>query len=179
MRHQAPHCIARKPHAWPLSDSQEYCPDPRRRSGKDALRPCHTDARRCAPMRRTLAGVFPAPFGDTRACCSLAPAHYCIVFSFLGRKLTLPPCLFCLALEQRCSWKRSLGRQSPRWQNSGQFVVSFSSPAHFQSVKPASAKPFRTVNVWVDSRATSLDLSNSVIVRLRVSSVRPRWSAMS
>jgi hypothetical protein len=85
---QEPHCIARKLNASPSSGTREYCLDPRQRLGKDALRLYRTCAQRCLPMQRILWGGLLAPFGDTRACCLLALARRCTVFSFRGRKPT-------------------------------------------------------------------------------------------
>src|SRR5215469_7271124 len=100
-RHREPHCIAGKLNAWPSSGIREYCPDPRQRLGKDALRLYRTRAQYCSPMQHILGRGFLAPFGDTRACCLLALAPRCTAFSVLGRKLTPPLCLFCFALERR------------------------------------------------------------------------------
>ena len=51
--------------------------------------------------------------------------------------------------------------------------------ASFHSIKRKSEQLLRTINVRGEARAINPERSNSVIVRLRVSIVSPRWSAMS
>ena len=103
--HLKPRCIARKPNASRLSDTQECFPDPRRRLGKAALRLCHTGAQDCSPMRGILLVVRLGSFVSTVARWLLALARQmgrplarrCTVSLVLCRKHARPP---CFALEQ-------------------------------------------------------------------------------
>ena len=99
--HPERHCIPGTPYGWRLSDTQEHCPDPRRRLGKDALRLYHTCAQPYSPLRGISLEVSLGSFGDIRTCCLLAPAHRCTVFSVLGRSLAQPQ--FWFSLEHHCS----------------------------------------------------------------------------
>jgi hypothetical protein len=119
-RHREPHCISRKPYAWPLSDIRQYCRrDSRRRPGKNALHRHHTRARHCSPMQRILREVFLVSFGSIRErrLCPILTGRRplrrrCTAFSIPCHK-PQPFCVVsdCLALEQHCS-----GRQKSGWQ---------------------------------------------------------------
>ena len=119
-RHREPHCIARKPSAWPLSGIRQYYRrHPRRRPGKDALHRHRTCAQHCSPMQRILREVYFASFGSTRERC-LCPdltgrrplRRRRTAFLILCHK-PQPFCVVsdCPALEQHCN-----GRQKSGWQ---------------------------------------------------------------